>query len=146
MGYFLMLYGMNLNDQKYNIIHIFFINHIKMKNISFKKQMKHHFFIILPCWSFKYTFPIIKTDNAGHVISYTTDDVYIPYNFRNITLNYLYLVLNERLISGKAVVINTNLMPDEILERYGERIFSRVMNKQTGLVLCYKGKDRRVNC
>lgn len=35
----------------------------------------------------KYTFPIIKTDNAGHVISYITDDVYIPYNFRNITLN-----------------------------------------------------------
>ena len=35
----------------------------------------------------KYTFPIIKTDNAGHVVSYTTDDIYIPYNFRNITLN-----------------------------------------------------------
>lgn len=35
----------------------------------------------------KYTFPVIKTDNAGHVISYTTDDIYIPYNFRNITLN-----------------------------------------------------------
>ncbi len=74
------------------------------------------------------------------------DDLGTEPIFRNITLNYLYLVLNERLISGKAVVINTNLMPDEILERYGERIFSRVMNKQTGLVLCYKGKDRRVNC
>lgn len=35
----------------------------------------------------KYTFPIIQTDNAGHVISYTTDDIYIPYNFRNIKLN-----------------------------------------------------------
>lgn len=35
----------------------------------------------------KYTFPIIQTDNAGHVVSYTTDDIYIPYNFRNIKLN-----------------------------------------------------------
>ena len=74
------------------------------------------------------------------------DDLGTEPIFRNITLNYLYLVLNERLISGKAVVINTNLMPDEILKRYGEHIFSRIMNKQTGLVLCYKGKDRRVNC
>lgn len=73
------------------------------------------------------------------------DDLGTEPILRNITLNYLYLILNERLINGKAVVINTNLMPDEILDRYGERIFSRIMNKQTGLVLCYKGKDRRVN-
>ena len=73
------------------------------------------------------------------------DDLGTEPLLKNITLNYLYLILNERLTSGKATIINSNLMPDEILNRYGERIFSRIMNKKTGLVLCYKGKDRRIN-
>ena len=73
------------------------------------------------------------------------DDLGTEPILKNITLNYLYLILNERLVNNKAIVINSNLMPDEILVKYGERIFSRLMNKQTGLVLCYKGKDKRIN-
>lgn len=73
------------------------------------------------------------------------DDLGTEPILNNITLNYLYLILNERLVNNKATIINSNLMPDEILHRYGERIFSRIMNKKTGLVLCYKGKDRRIS-
>lgn len=32
------------------------------------------------------TFPVVKTDNAGHVIGYTPQTFYIPYNYRNIKL------------------------------------------------------------
>lgn len=32
------------------------------------------------------TFPVLETDNAGHVIGYSTKTFYIPYNYRNITL------------------------------------------------------------
>lgn len=35
----------------------------------------------------KITLPLVKTDNAGHVIGYSTKDIYIPYNYRNISLN-----------------------------------------------------------
>jgi hypothetical protein len=34
--------------------------------------------------AFEFTMPI--TDNAGHIIDYTTHKIYIPYNFRNIAL------------------------------------------------------------
>ena len=33
-----------------------------------------------------FKFPVLKTDNAGHVIGYTTETLYIPYNYRNIAL------------------------------------------------------------
>jgi hypothetical protein len=34
----------------------------------------------------EFTFPVLETDNAGHVIGYTTKTLYIPYNYRNIAL------------------------------------------------------------
>lgn len=33
-----------------------------------------------------FEFPMPITDNAGHIIDYTTHKIYIPYNFRNIAL------------------------------------------------------------
>jgi hypothetical protein len=34
----------------------------------------------------EFTIPLFKTDNAGHVIGYSTKTIYIPYNYRNIAL------------------------------------------------------------
>lgn len=31
-----------------------------------------------------FTFPMVKTDNAGHIIGYSTDTLYIPHNFKSI--------------------------------------------------------------
>ena len=72
------------------------------------------------------------------------DDLGTEPILKNITLEYLYLVLNERLISGKSTIINSNLFPDAIIDKYGERIFSRIMNKKAGIVLFYQGKDKRL--
>ena len=72
------------------------------------------------------------------------DDLGVEPILNNITLNYFYTILNERMVANKSTIINSNLMPNEVLDRYGERIFSRIMNKKCALVLEYKGSDRRI--
>ena len=72
------------------------------------------------------------------------DDLGTEPILNNITLNYLYLILNERSVGGKFNVINSNLNPDEILDRYGERIFSRIFNKRNGLAIKLEGEDFRI--
>jgi len=39
----------------------------------------------------------------------------------------LFDIINSRLISGKSTVINTNLLVDDIENKYGERVFSRIL-------------------
>jgi DNA replication protein DnaC len=72
------------------------------------------------------------------------DDLGTEPILNNVTLDYLYLVLNERMIAGKSVIINSNLEIDAILDRYGERIFSRIIDKRNGLALKLSGKDLRL--
>ena len=72
------------------------------------------------------------------------DDLGTEPIINNITINNLYLIINERLVKGKATIINSNLYPNEILDRYGERIFSRILNKKTGLAIKLDGKDLRI--
>ncbi len=71
------------------------------------------------------------------------DDLGTESILKNVTCEYLYVTLNERTLSGKLTLITTNLTPDQILSRYGERIYSRIFNK----ALCYAqvltGKDLR---
>lgn len=61
------------------------------------------------------------------------DDLGTETMLNNITKEYLYLVINERQIRGKTTLITSNLTIDEIGARYGERIASRLFNKQTSL-------------
>ena len=64
---------------------------------------------------------------------------------RNITLEYLYLILSEREKNAKYTIITTNLDLEGILSRYGERIFSRISSKKTTLKLYIDGDDLRLN-
>lgn len=63
---------------------------------------------------------------------------------QNITREYLFTLLNERLIQGRHTVIATNLKPQNLLSVYGERVFSRLIDgmSMTALQLC--GKDLRL--
>ena len=63
---------------------------------------------------------------------------------RNVTKEYLLLLLNERLSNSKSTIITTNLMPMDILDRYEERIFSRMLNKRSTLLVEFKGKNNRL--
>lgn len=62
---------------------------------------------------------------------------------RNVTIEYLLLVLNERTINNRSTIITTNLNADGILARYGERIYSRLSDKLHSLFLSIRGTDLR---
>jgi DNA replication protein DnaC len=72
------------------------------------------------------------------------DDLGTEPLYRNVSGEYLYTIINERKITKKHTLISTNLSLDDILNRYGERIFSRLNNKADSLFLTFDGKDIRL--
>lgn len=72
------------------------------------------------------------------------DDLGTEPVYKNVTMEYLFLILNERLISGRHTIITTNLSLREIKEHYGDRLFTRIINKDTNLTLELCGKDKRL--
>ena len=63
---------------------------------------------------------------------------------KNVTKEYLLLLLNERLTKEKSTIITTNLLPANVLDRYDERIFSRIFNKRNTLILQFVGDNNRL--
>lgn len=61
------------------------------------------------------------------------DDLGTESIFKNVTLEYLYHVINERQLKGRTTLITSNLTIDQLAVRYGERIVSRLFDKK----LCY---------
>lgn len=72
------------------------------------------------------------------------DDLGTEPILKKVTLEYLYVILAERLNKGKTTFITTNLGLDNILERYGERIFSRLTDKKQTATLLLSGDDLRL--
>ncbi len=71
------------------------------------------------------------------------DDLGTENILKNVTCEYLFLILNERLTRGKSTIITTNLTLTQILEVYDERIYSRLKDKQTSIVINLTGEDIR---
>lgn len=57
------------------------------------------------------------------------------------TNSELFNIINSRLLANKKTIISTNLSPKEIMDRYDDRIFSRLFSRFT--VLHFFGKDLR---
>ena len=72
------------------------------------------------------------------------DDLGTEPIYKNVTLEYLILLLNERIQNGKLTIISTNLTIEGIMQVYGERIFSRLIDKRHTLALNLKGEDLRI--
>lgn len=72
------------------------------------------------------------------------DDLGSENKINNVTNEYLYLVLNERMLNHKKTVFSTNLNFEQIQDVYGERIFSRLMHKKQSLKLKIEGRDLRL--
>lgn len=62
--------------------------------------------------------------------------------FANVTIEYLYVIISERIERGKPTLITTNLSPDELTARYTERIASRLLTPLNALVTL-RGDDLR---
>ena len=72
------------------------------------------------------------------------DDLGTEPLMKNITVEYLYLILSERFAARRHTVIATNLMPEELKERYFERVSSRILDRNLGDVYLLEGKDLRI--
>lgn len=70
------------------------------------------------------------------------DDLGVEQILRNITCEYLLLILCEREAHGKSTIVTTNL-GDKILSRYGDRIASRLTNQKNTLIRNFNGNDMR---
>lgn len=73
------------------------------------------------------------------------DDLGVEPIYKNISVEYLYILLNERNRRHKPTAISTNLPMNDLLEKYGERIMSRVMDKSIGSHFGLTGSDLRLN-
>lgn len=71
------------------------------------------------------------------------DDLGTENILKNVTCEYLFLIINERLAKNKCTIITTNLTLTQILNVYDERIYSRFKDKQNSTVLNLKGEDIR---
>ena len=71
------------------------------------------------------------------------DDIGTEPMTKNVTKEYFFDLINERSAAGRKTVIVTNLPFHELDERYGERIFSRLMDARFSQKILFKGKDIR---
>lgn len=60
----------------------------------------------------------------------------------SFTTSELFNIINTRLLERKKTIISTNLQPDELIETYGQRVFSRISAHYTALE--FYGKDLRM--
>lgn len=71
------------------------------------------------------------------------DDLGAEPMMRNITVEYLFTLLNERMAANRHTVVATNLTPVQLKERYGERVASRLLDRSQTAAVQLKGKDLR---
>ena len=72
------------------------------------------------------------------------DDLGTEPILKNVTKEYLYNLINIRQINNRPTFITTNLSFDNILDRYDERIFSRLANKNLSSIIQLVSKDKRL--
>jgi len=72
------------------------------------------------------------------------DDLGAEPTIKNITQEHIYNIINERLVNGRAFIITTNLAPAELMQKYDQRIASRILSNETSAKFEMKGKDLRL--
>ena len=72
------------------------------------------------------------------------DDLGTEPILKNVTKEYLYNLINARQINNRPTLISTNLSLDNILDRYDERIFSRLANKNLSTTIQLVSSDKRL--
>ena len=71
-----------------------------------------------------------KLDSYLNCDALIIDDLGTEPVLKNITQEYFYNVINLRQINKKATLISTNLLPEQLVNRYSLRTMSRLNNKQ----------------
>lgn len=72
------------------------------------------------------------------------DDLGTELRQPNITVNYLYQVLNERKMNKRPTIITSNLNLSDVMGYYDERISSRIADKTSSICVYIEGDDLRL--
>lgn len=72
------------------------------------------------------------------------DDLGTEPVLKNVTKEYLYNLINTRQSKNLSTIISTNLSLNDLIDRYDERIFSRIVNKNLALTIQLTSKDKRI--
>lgn len=72
------------------------------------------------------------------------DDLGTEPLLRNVSLEYLFTLFNERMVNRRHTVVATNLTPNDILTRYNERIYSRMVDQESTRIFQFAGRDVRM--
>lgn len=108
---------------------VLFLNAIKLNKL----------FLNYHCAPLEQKEEVLREINACDAL--VIDDLGVEPLYNNVTLPYFYELIVERL--GKKTLITTNLSQRDLEEKYGQRIFSRLMDKRNSAVISLKGKDLR---
>ncbi len=73
------------------------------------------------------------------------DDLGTEPILKNVTKEYLYNLINTRQVNNLPTLITTNLSQEKLLDRYDERIYSRLANKALSLNIQLTGSDKRLS-
>ena len=73
------------------------------------------------------------------------DDLGTEPLLNNITVEYLFTLLSERGAARRHTVIATNLLPGDLMARYGERVMSRLLDKGLSTAIRLTGADLRLS-
>jgi len=82
-------------------------------------------------------------DNLTDVDVLVIDDLGTENVLKNVTMEYLYLLVNERCLNSKVTIVSTNLNLSELRSRYEDRILHRLTDKSKAIVAQLVGKDKR---
>ena len=63
--------------------------------------------------------------------------------YKNVTVEYLLTVISTRLDANKPFIITTNLSTSELLDRYNERLISRLSDKTKTRFIPFNLEDLR---
>jgi DNA replication protein DnaC len=69
------------------------------------------------------------------------DDLGAEPVIKNVSGEHIYNIINERLLHGRAFIVTTNLDPAAIMDKYDQRVASRIL---AGTGIEFKGKDLRI--
>lgn len=71
------------------------------------------------------------------------DDLGTEPIYQNVSIEYLQNIIDIRIMKNKLTIVTTNLLPEAFLERYGDRLGSRLYMSDNALKLEIKNRDLR---
>ncbi len=82
-------------------------------------------------------------DNLVETDVLIIDDLGTENIYKNVTAEYLFVLLNERLTQKKQTFVSTNLSLTDIRKKYDDRIFSRLVDQNSTVIAELTGADKR---